>query len=76
MTPRSGHEDAVVQEPVEQADGRGVLGEEAAPVLERPVRADAERSALVSAATMRKNSWAPLSSIGAKPISSIYPTSA
>ena len=37
----------MVEEPVEQADGRGVLGEEAAPVLERPVRADAERPALV-----------------------------
>ena len=38
---------AVVQEPVEHADGGGVLGQEPAPGLERPVRADAERAAFV-----------------------------
>ena len=37
----------MVEESVEQADGRGVLGQEASPVLERPVRADAEGPALV-----------------------------
>ena len=30
----------VVQEPVEDADGGGLLGQEAAPLFERPVRAD------------------------------------
>ena len=38
---------AVVQEPVEQADGGGVFGQEPAPGLERPVRADAEGAAFV-----------------------------
>ena len=38
---------AVVQEPVEQADGRGVFGEEFAPGLKRPVRADAQGAAFV-----------------------------
>ena len=33
---------AVVQEPVEHADGGGVLGQEPAPGLERPVGSDAE----------------------------------
>ena len=42
-----GHHDAVVQEPVEQADGGVVFGEEAAPVLERPVRSDAEGPSFV-----------------------------
>jgi len=32
----------VVEEPVEEADGGGVFGKELAPVLGRPVRADAE----------------------------------
>src|SRR6516162_11743420 len=41
------HDVAVVQEPVEQADGGGVLGQEPAPGLERPVGADAERAAFV-----------------------------
>ena len=38
---------AVVQEPVEQADGGGVLGQEPAPGLEGPVGADAEGAAFV-----------------------------
>ena len=38
---------AVVQEPVEHADGGGVLGQEPAPRLERPVRADAQGAAFV-----------------------------
>src|SRR3954464_12256668 len=38
---------AVVQEPVEQADGGGVFGQEAAPGFERPVRADAQGAAFV-----------------------------
>ncbi len=38
---------AVVQESVGQADGGGVLGQEAAPVLERVVAADAEGAAFV-----------------------------
>jgi hypothetical protein len=41
------HHDAVVQEPVEQADGGGVLGQEAAPLVEWPVRADAEGAVFV-----------------------------
>ena len=40
-------DDAVVEEPVEQADGGGVLGQEPPPLLEGPVRADAEGAALV-----------------------------
>jgi hypothetical protein len=31
------HDDGVVQEAVEQADGGGVLGQEASPLVERPV---------------------------------------
>ena len=38
---------AVVQQPVEQADGGGVFGQELAPGLEGPVRPDAERAAFV-----------------------------
>ena len=45
--PFSQNRHAVVEQPVEEADRSGVLGQEAAPVLERPVRADAERPALV-----------------------------
>ncbi len=41
------HDDAVVQEAVEKADGGGVLGQEPAPGLEGPVRADAEGAAFV-----------------------------
>jgi hypothetical protein len=41
------HDVAVVQEPVEQADGGGVLGQEPAPGLEGPVGSDAERSSFV-----------------------------
>ena len=37
----------MVEQPVEQADGGGVLGQEASPVLEGPVRGDAEGPALV-----------------------------
>ncbi len=37
----------MVEEPVEQADGRRVLGEEVTPVLERPGRADAQRASLI-----------------------------
>jgi len=37
-----GDDDGVVQEPVEEADGGGVLGQEPSPVLEGPVRSDAE----------------------------------
>jgi hypothetical protein len=36
------HDVAVVQEPVEHADGGGVFGQESAPGLEGPVRADAQ----------------------------------
>ena len=42
-----GDDDGVVQEPVEEADGGGVFGQEAAPVLERPVRSDAKGSSFV-----------------------------
>ena len=41
------HDDRVMQEPVEQADGRGVLGQEPAPLVEGPVGADPEGAALV-----------------------------
>ena len=37
----------VVQEPVEQADGGGVLGQEPAPLVEGPVAGDAQRAAFV-----------------------------
>ena len=37
----------VVQEPVEDADGGGVLGQEPAPLFERPVRGDGQRAAFV-----------------------------
>jgi hypothetical protein len=37
----------VVEEPVEEADGGGVLGQEAAPLVKRPVAGDAERAAFV-----------------------------
>ena len=39
----------VVQEPVQDADGGGVLGQEPAPLLERPVRADGQGAAFVGA---------------------------
>ena len=39
----------VVQEPVQDADGGGLLGKEAAPFFERPVRADGQGSAFVGA---------------------------
>jgi hypothetical protein len=42
-----GDDDGVVQEPVEEADGGGVLGEEPAPFFEGPVRSDAECPAFV-----------------------------
>src|SRR5215471_13175104 len=38
---------AVVQEPVQEADGGGVLGQEPAPGLERPVGSDAQGAAFV-----------------------------
>jgi hypothetical protein len=38
---------AVVQEPVEHADGGGVFGQEPAPGLEGPVRGQAEAAAFV-----------------------------
>jgi hypothetical protein len=41
------HDDAVVQESVEQADGGGVFGQESAPLVEGPVGADAQGSAFV-----------------------------
>ena len=41
------HGGGVVQEPVQEADGGGVFGEEPAPVLERPVRRDPEGSTFV-----------------------------
>ncbi len=37
----------MVQEPVEEADGGGVLGQEPSPVLERPVRGHPEGATLV-----------------------------
>jgi len=40
-------DDGVVEEPVEEADGGGVFGEEPAPVFERPVGADAEGASFV-----------------------------
>jgi hypothetical protein len=44
----AGDDDAgVVQEAVQEADGGGVLGQEPAPLLEGPVRRDAQRAALV-----------------------------
>jgi DNA-binding transcriptional MerR regulator len=36
------HDAGVVQQPVEEADGGGVLGQEPAPLVERPVAGDAE----------------------------------
>ena len=42
-----GHDDGVVQEPVEEADGGGVFGQEAAPAVEGPVGTDAEGAALI-----------------------------
>ena len=42
-----GHDDGVVQEPVEQADGGGVLGQEPAPLVEGPVGADAQSAAFI-----------------------------
>ena len=39
----------VVQEPVEDADGGGLLGQEPAPLLEGPVRSDSQGSAFVGA---------------------------
>ena len=39
----------VVQQPVEDADGGGLFGQESAPLLERPVRADGQGSAFVGA---------------------------
>jgi hypothetical protein len=41
------HHDAVVEEPVEQADRGGVLGQEPALLVKRPVRADAQGAAFV-----------------------------
>jgi hypothetical protein len=41
------HYDRVMQEAVQQAHGRGVLGQEPAPLVEGPVGADAEGPALV-----------------------------
>jgi hypothetical protein len=37
----------VVEEPVEQADGGGVLGQETAPLVEGPVAGDAQGAAFV-----------------------------
>ena len=42
-----GHDDGVVLEPVEEADRDGVFGQEPAPFLEGPVRADAEGASFV-----------------------------
>ena len=39
----------VVQEPVQDADGGGLFGQESAPLFERPVRADGQGSAFVGA---------------------------
>ena len=39
----------VVQEPVEDADGGGLLGQESAPLFEGPVRADGQGAAFVGA---------------------------
>jgi hypothetical protein len=41
------HDAGVVQQPVEQADGGGVLGQEPAPLVEGPAGRDAERTPLV-----------------------------
>ena len=41
------HDDRVVQEAVEQADGGGVLGQEPAPLVEGPMRADAQGTPFV-----------------------------
>jgi hypothetical protein len=41
------HDGGVVQEPVEDGDGGGVFGQEAAPVLEGPVGADGQGAAFV-----------------------------
>lgn len=61
-----------MEEPVEEADSRRLLGQELAPLVEGLVAGDPERDALLgSGATSRKNSWVPVSSIGAKAISSI-----
>ena len=37
----------MVQQPVQEADGGGVLGQEPAPLVEGPVGGDAERAAFV-----------------------------
>lgn len=39
----------VMQEPVEDADRGGLLGQESAPFLERPVRSDGQGAAFVGA---------------------------
>jgi hypothetical protein len=41
------HGGGVVHEPVQQADGGGVLGQESAPVFEGPVRGDGQGPAFV-----------------------------
>src|SRR6202035_2097136 len=41
------HDAGVVQQPVEQADGGGVLGQEPAPLVEGPVAGDAQGAAFV-----------------------------
>jgi hypothetical protein len=42
-----GDDDGVVEEPVEEADGGGVFGEEPAPFFEGPVGSDAEGASFV-----------------------------
>src|SRR6202035_4845681 len=41
------HDAGVVQQPVEQADGGGVLGQEPAPLVEGPVAGDAQGAAFI-----------------------------
>jgi hypothetical protein len=41
------HDGGVVQEPVQHGDGGGVLGQEAAPLIERPMAGDGETASFV-----------------------------
>ena len=60
---------AVVQEPVEHADCGGVFGQEFAPVLEGPVRADAERAAFVGGGDEAEQQWPSGNGAGQDPSS-------
>ncbi len=50
----------MVQEPVQEADGGVVLGEEPSPFLEGPVAGDGEAAAFVGSGTNRNSSRLPV----------------